>query len=128
MGSSEEAARRIDPRLLQANERTLLAWIRTGIALSAFGFLIARLEVWLRAFSRPELALSPSRGETVWIGAAFIALGTVANAMAIRRYYVARRAILQEQEILPDHFPVVFGIVLTTLGAAAGTYLLSRYF
>jgi uncharacterized membrane protein YidH (DUF202 family) len=26
-----------DPRALQANERTLLAWIRTGLALITFG-------------------------------------------------------------------------------------------
>ena len=28
-------------RLHQANERTLLAWLRTGIALMAFGFAMA---------------------------------------------------------------------------------------
>lgn len=35
-------------RLHQANERTMLAWIRTGIALMAFGFAIARFGVFLR--------------------------------------------------------------------------------
>jgi putative membrane protein len=30
-----------------ANERTLLAWIRTGIALMAFGFAIARFGLFL---------------------------------------------------------------------------------
>jgi len=29
-----------DPRTLQANERTLLAWLRTGLALITFGFVI----------------------------------------------------------------------------------------
>ncbi|MDP9149804.1 MAG: DUF202 domain-containing protein, partial [Myxococcota bacterium] len=35
-------------RLHQANERTMLGWIRTGLALMAFGFAIARFGVFLR--------------------------------------------------------------------------------
>ena len=31
-----------------ANERTMLAWLRTGIALMAFGFAIARFALFLR--------------------------------------------------------------------------------
>jgi putative membrane protein len=31
-----------------ANERTLLAWIRTGVALMGFGFAIARFGLFLR--------------------------------------------------------------------------------
>jgi uncharacterized membrane protein YidH (DUF202 family) len=38
-----------DSRFVQANERTLLAWIRTGLALVTFGFVIARLGAWLNA-------------------------------------------------------------------------------
>ena len=29
-----------DPRVLFAAERTLLAWVRTGLALMGFGFLV----------------------------------------------------------------------------------------
>jgi putative membrane protein len=35
-------------RLHQANERTILAWIRTGIPLMAFCFAITRFGVFLR--------------------------------------------------------------------------------
>jgi uncharacterized membrane protein YidH (DUF202 family) len=31
-----------------ANERTFLAWIRTAIAIVAFGFLVARFDLFLR--------------------------------------------------------------------------------
>lgn len=31
-----------DPRVFFAAERTLLAWIRTGLTVMAFGFLVAR--------------------------------------------------------------------------------------
>ena len=38
----------IDPRVLYAAERTLLAWIRTGLALMDFGFVVARFSLFLR--------------------------------------------------------------------------------
>lgn len=37
-----------DPRVHFAAERTLLAWIRTGLTVMAFGFLVARFGVFLR--------------------------------------------------------------------------------
>ena len=34
-----------DPRILFAAERTLLAWIRTGLAIMGFGFALAHLNI-----------------------------------------------------------------------------------
>lgn len=31
-----------------ANERTFLAWVRTGIAIMAFGFLVERFNIFLK--------------------------------------------------------------------------------
>ena len=31
-----------DPRVFFAAERTLLAWVRTGLTIMAFGFVVAR--------------------------------------------------------------------------------------
>jgi uncharacterized membrane protein YidH (DUF202 family) len=40
--------RSADPRVYFAAERTLLAWVRTGIAIMAFGFVVARFGLFLR--------------------------------------------------------------------------------
>jgi len=40
-----------DPRVYFAAERTLLAWIRTGLTVMAFGFLVARFGLFLRLVS-----------------------------------------------------------------------------
>ena len=37
-----------DPRVFFAAERTFLAWIRTGLALMGFGFVVARFGLFLR--------------------------------------------------------------------------------
>ena len=42
----------------QANERTFLAWLRTSVALIAFGFALARFSLFLRQI---EAAHSPEQ-------------------------------------------------------------------
>ena len=37
-----------DPRVHFAAERTFLAWIRTGLALMGFGFVVARFGLFLK--------------------------------------------------------------------------------
>ena len=37
-----------DPRVYFAAERTFLAWLRTGITVMAFGFVVARFGLFLR--------------------------------------------------------------------------------
>jgi putative membrane protein len=77
-----------DPRIYFAAERTLLAWIRTGIALMAFGFVIARFGLFLSLVTHGQhngysSHLSPYIGAALLvIGAAGIAAGT----LEYRRY------------------------------------------
>ncbi len=117
----------VDSRLVQANERTLLAWIRTGIALMTFGFVLARIGIWLGAL--PVTSAEPeARGPgAAWMGATFCALGVIGNAMALWRYARARNRI-QRGEAFPsnDPFPLLFGVVLTILGTLLAGYLLPR--
>src|SRR5471030_2282134 len=62
-----------------AAERTLLAWIRTGITLMGFGFVVARFGLFLRALSAMgNLPLRPGIGSP-WIGSTLVALGVAVN-------------------------------------------------
>jgi uncharacterized membrane protein YidH (DUF202 family) len=45
-----------DPRVRFAAERTLLAWIRTGLALMGFGFVVARFGLFLREIAEAHQA------------------------------------------------------------------------
>lgn len=66
-----------DPRVYLAAERTLLAWIRTGVALMAFGFVVARFGVFLREIALPAAAAAPppGRGLSLYIGLGLIGIG-----------------------------------------------------
>jgi putative membrane protein len=114
-------------RLHQANERTMLAWIRTGIALMAFGFAIARFGVFLRQVaSLGQVSVHLQGVGSAWVGAALVALGMVANLLATIRYAQIRRAIERGDVGAPHALMVyVFGITATLVGLVM-TVLLVR--
>ena len=115
-------------RLHQANERTMLAWIRTGIALMAFGFAIARFGVFLRQVaSVGQLAVRPQHGVgSAWVGAVLVALGMLANLVATIRYAQIRRSIERGNVGAPNAIAVyVFGTNATLVGLVM-TVLLAR--
>ena len=116
----------VDSRLLQANERTLLAWVRTSVALMTFGFVIARIGVWLRALGAQSNLIDHHELGTAWIGGVFVALGVIGNALAVRRFAASRRAILRQEELPDDPLPVVFAVLVCAFGAVIGAYLLIR--
>lgn len=127
MGSSAERPPEETLRLHQANERTLLAWVRTGIALMAFGFAIARFGVFLRqvAALRPPPLPHSSFG-SAWVGAALVALGMLANLLATLRFASIRRAIERGDVGAPNAALVyVIGFTVTLIGLAM-TILLAR--
>jgi putative membrane protein len=63
-----------------AAERTLLAWLRTGITIMAFGFVIARFGLFLRIVENQGGAAVPGHGLSPYLGSALVALGVAATA------------------------------------------------
>jgi putative membrane protein len=115
-------------RLHQANERTMLAWIRTGIALMAFGFAIARFGVFLREVaSVGHVPIHFQQGVgSAWVGAALVGLGMLANLLATIRYGRIRRAI-ERGDVGAPHAVMVYALGGTaTLVGILMTVLLLR--
>ena len=69
-----------DPRIFFASERTLLAWVRTGIAIVGLGFIVSRFGLFLQLVSghamRSDAAFSNP------LGIFFVVIGAVAIAAA----------------------------------------------
>lgn len=101
-----------DLRFLQANERTLLAWIRTALALMAFGFVLARISIFAEHVE-PHPAMPP-------LGVSFVVLGVIGNVLATIRFVKVRNAILAHRPVIPGT-----GLVFALAGglAVSGTLL-----
>ena len=66
-----------------AAERTLLAWIRTGLALMGFGFVVARFGLFLQQLQiMQRTPIEGSYGLSLWFGTALIAAGVIVNIFA----------------------------------------------
>ena len=73
-----EGVQKPDLRDSVAVERTFLAWIRTGLALTGFGFVVARFGPYLREFQLDaHVAPDSSHGMSPLFGTALIAVGVV---------------------------------------------------
>jgi putative membrane protein len=68
-----------DPRVFFAAERTLLAWVRTGLGLVGMGFVVARFGLFLRMIHPTGPSENPWAGP---IGICLALLGALASAVA----------------------------------------------
>ena len=72
-----------------ANERTFLAWVRTAIAIMAFGFLVQKFDLFLRVASESLTArFLPERSHIVGdiAGLLLIVLGGAMMVLAVLRF------------------------------------------
>jgi len=79
-----------------ANERTFLAWVRTAIAIMAFGFLVQKFDLFLKIAAGSLNARSPSAGSQIVgniAGLLLIVLGGVVMAFAAIRFRKTTRDI-----------------------------------
>jgi putative membrane protein len=111
-----------------ANERTFLAWIRTAIAVMAFGFLVERFDLFLQIAGQTlaRKALSPT-GQLIGnvAGLILIALGAATIVLATWRF--RRTAIaIDSANPLPGpgaRIDFLLAGLLTVLGSALFVYL-----
>jgi putative membrane protein len=111
-----------------AAERTMLAWIRTGLALMGFGFVVARFGLFLEQIQVMQKA-SPqvSYGLSLWFGTALIVAGVAVNVFA-GWHHVQLVKELERGETSRSHRSaqaVAIAFFLALIGLAMAIYLIS---
>jgi putative membrane protein len=115
-----------DPRVYFAAERTLLAWIRSGVAVIGLGFVVARFGLFLHMVSPAQATASRSDLSSA-LGSALSIVGGVVTALAAVQFKLFLRE-LAEAELPRTRISSWLGLVLAftvaAVGVTLGVYLL----
>ncbi len=115
-----------DPRVRFAIERTLLAWVRTGLALMGFGFVVARFGLFLREIEAVRQTVPvKTTGLSLWIGTALILLGVIVNVLVSAENIRLMRHIHAEPPYGARSWLLGVGVALAlaAVGVAMAIYL-----
>ena len=110
-----------------ANERTFLAWVRTAVALMAFGFVVERFDLFLQAIplQGQSHARAPSSTLADTAGLAFIAIGVAMIAISGWRFARIAKEIESEADVpsTGERLDLTLAALVGLLGVALFLYL-----
>lgn len=116
-----------DLREYFAAERTILAYVRTGLAMMGIGFVVARFGLILRMMpvagqAREHTSIS------LWLGVALIGLGTVVTVMAAAQYarQVAGLNAFHGHQVRASRLAQAIALTLGAFGVAMALYLVQN--
>jgi putative membrane protein len=115
-----------DPRVQFAAERTFLAWIRTGLALMGFGFVVARFGLFLRELAAAQHDLSiRSTGFSVAVGTALILTGVIVNVVSALSHVRLINQLREGTFVVgrPSLVAVAVALLLASVGLGMAVYL-----
>ncbi|WNZ48509.1 DUF202 domain-containing protein [Leptolyngbya boryana CZ1] len=117
---TQSSPKKLNPNRIRdhlANERTYLAWMRSGVALMGFGVLIVRLRVL-----RPPIAPQPP-GAGWQLGLAFSIVGLLAVLLSTQHYFAVRNDIEEDTYEPPDRWVILSSLTVALLGLGVIYYV-----
>jgi putative membrane protein len=114
-----------------ANERTFLAWVRTGIATIAFGFVIEKFNLFILTLEKAN-QLTPREHHVLgklsglfgdYDGTVLILIGIAFIALAAVRFVRTSRLIDDQEAHSAQHIRIEIAVSLVLILAALAAYV-----
>jgi putative membrane protein len=116
-----------------ANERTFLAWVRTGIAVIAFGFVIEKFNLFLLTIASADpaemgrrLHLERLSGPLGQYGGLILVLVGMVLIIAAAARFVRTQRLLDDQDVHPAasvRAELILSVALSLMAIGLVTYL-----
>ncbi len=117
-----------DLREYLAAERTVLAYVRTGLSMMGIGFVVARFGLFLRIMQmNSQQVPQVSTGRSLLLGTSLVVLGSAVTVLSAWQYWRQVRQLNQrmKQEQAASWLAVSLAIILAMIGLAMSAYVVS---
>jgi uncharacterized membrane protein YidH (DUF202 family) len=112
-----------------ANERTFLAWIRTSIAIIAFGFVIEKFSLFMKQLSfilgkGAGETLPSSPGYSALVGIFLVAFGTMLSVLGFLKFKKTQKQIDQGKYQISSLLELILTLLIFIVGGVLVVYLI----
>src|SRR6185503_1466505 len=127
-GTETDRLRMSDPRVFFAAERTLLAWVRSGLTMMAFGFVVARFGLFLGLMpaSNQSAAGAPHFNwisSTLGIALVVLSATVILGALYNHRLYVRTLPSEDIPQLVMPWLTSFLSVALACIGILLAAYL-----
>lgn len=112
-----------------ANERTLLAWIRTSIGIMAFGFVVVKFSLFIKQISLllgKNTVLPPQHGYSSMIGIVLVAVGAIVLLLAYIKFKKTEKQLDDETFISSSKLIFWLTMIILSISIILILYLIEN--
>ena len=109
-----------------SNERTFLSWVRTGIGIMVFGFVLVKFSLVVNQLPASFFQDSdiPKNGFTIFIGIALVITGAIMILLSYWKYRQTHRELKQGKYLYSSLLLTVLTVVIFIMSIIIIAYLI----
>ena len=109
-----------------SNERTFLSWIRTGIGIMVFGFVIVKFSLFVNQLPATFFKDStiPKNGFTIFIGIALVLTGALTILLSYWKYKQTHKLLQRGEYLYSTMLLTILTVVIFVMSIVIISYLI----